>query len=290
MKTTTANKLPLSSLAGVMLLVGCATPQADHILITDQLETVDVFEVSDTYALPRSKLIIAKDPAKPEVLKFTLIQAEDPKHVLGITPDSGDDVETRIAITKATNSNLVSQIDVAVEDRRIEFIQETASLIGTIFQVAGMSTKNLDDPSPPDHAEPGVYDLVKLIGEDGGRGKQGIDITRGMRMDVGPIPPNARKVDGFPFDEFDDVVYHSACREAVLHVVSGGKPDVMRFALADSRYLTAMALPVKGTIKAQPQCGLTVTPEAADTDSDAKVLEELLKQIAELKEKLGDDK
>lgn len=293
-------KATVSALVLVLLLAGCVSVRVDHQIINRGTSIPTAFSVTDTYAIPRSLLVIekvkgegasnGKNGNENDKLVLKIEQGAHSGFVFGITPKSRQGVITSLTITKRENTNLVEQIDVDVEDKRTEFIGEASSLIGTVISTLGLRSGGQegvlgDVPRRGRGLKPGVHDLSKLLINGPGEVRDEIPVGDSglIMMKVEAVEPNARLARDVRVKQYDHIVYHSGCREAVLTVGIGEKRIVKRFALADPRYLVAVGLPLKGKINAHAQCGLTVAPEKAATTSDLAVLKTLLEELGKLK-------
>jgi len=78
---------------------------------------------------------------------------------------------------------------------------------------------------------------------------------------------------------------YSACRPSVLRM-DGDEVTQTKISISDSRYVQAVAYPLKGKIQTHTECGISVLPEQASVTPDIDVAQAALDEVFKLRDEL----
>jgi hypothetical protein len=273
----------LSILAAFFIFVACeARPSVKYNMITANSGlTGDEF---DTYALRASKLRIDKSPTKEGEYELALVPVEAQGMKIGLIHADGIGITTNLVLSKSQNTDLVSEIGVAVSDKRIEYIKNVAEIIKTAAPLlAGFAAPEpLDADTQLPFEINFATELPKLEKEK--RPKE-IPINRpGVILTISAIPPDAVATD-LIFNtnptSSTSKFYFSSCRSITVDASikdKSGKVQRLNFSgkIADPEYLQMVELPIKGKVSMHTQCGVSVSSETETGVSSPTAIAEAL--------------
>lgn len=304
----------LAAVSGGLVLgvAGCSgTPVVDYNEGHGAIATPrSLNETQGQYALWTTALHFKKEPGGE--MTVTAATAEDPArtHVLVIAGQDHWYKTTAVNLVTASDSEVLSTVNVTVTDHLANTITTASELAGTLIPLAvGSSPSDCfrADPVPaiaPDAAfdeELNVFSFLRRL--DGSQGceelssgsvparqvkfaEDGVPAVAVLSVDAPPSSAlrlddrNAKEV----FATAKNVFLFPACRNATVQYRStlskpgakpGDKPQLvvhtMHFRFSDPRYVQAIALPVKGSLSVKPQCGMTLVSDAGDAGTSAAI-------------------
>lgn len=252
------------------------------------------------FVLPRS-LILLDRASKSERVKLTAVAVptdlpvEGRQRLYAIVPSDQVGVETRLKVTYADNSRLITSVGVEVEDHRAKTIGEVAgAIVAGIALVGAMAVEEAELPERlPVVIDPKTY-------ESAARERAWLPLPQNgdwvYRLTVEPPPADAVEPPRFFDGKPTSVLPYSACRDATLYVLKAkdektdeeyakrlGEAWVFRLKLADPERLLTVALPAKGKVDMHTGCGANVTSEKTETGSAWALLSEVIKQATAIK-------
>jgi hypothetical protein len=250
-------------------------------------------EMSDSFFLQKSSVAIdkasdgkaAKDQNNNDVVIADVRVTSTPKEsrerkiAIGVVNDWQR--TTMVNITKVANTELVSSIGVEVTDTRAKSISDYG---GAIVKVIGAAAAILADVDTSGNScnVPMTYDIPF-------DGTSNLWENACIKIELGPLPPDAASVDTIPFGRSTSNYYYSACRDAYITIkkLVGGsnlnkQPTTVR--VADPRFVQVVQLPAKGTITSHSQCGVSVVTQATAQSDGAAVADALATQAKAIKE------
>lgn len=277
-------------------LVGCATPRIEYGIFSKDRPRDGVEGFSDTYMLQKTNLLIELAPTGSKsgaTYSITLIRKADPTYALAIKPYNRYGVNTHIALTKIDNTQLVQTATISLEDKRTEFISKASKLLVTAISVASVAGASMmNQPTVRLPQEIDTLDLLQNANcQRFGTNCQLIsalnEVQHGInaKLVVGPVPPDAMDREQFieALSSARSVLAFSACREAELTVTIRDVKQIVRFSLADPRYVELVALPLKGSITSHSECGYSVVPENTVVSSSLDIAQSALDELIKLK-------
>ncbi len=247
--------------------------------------------VTDMYYLNASAITIApvaRDALKKEPLTYAIssdpIESTDFK--VGIIPKNSVFSTTKINITKAENSDRVAASGVETTDN-------LQALISTIGGIAAKTVPMVaagragDCKSPYVLTKPLRIDLTGNLDEEAIVYRLNPDdsSTSCITVKVGPLPPEAIKVEAYPWGVETSNYYYSACRNADVTVTyPDGRSTSKSLRVADPRYVQYVQYPYKGSITMHSQCGVSVKTESvANPLAGLNAFAEFIKQVDAVK-------
>jgi hypothetical protein len=266
-------------------LGGCALPTATYVKFSSPQTEEKNGKVADAFALSTTTLDVkmtkGKDDAPP-TFDISVVRTSDDKALFGITPNrTWYGVNTTLSIAKVSNTPLVDSISTEVEDKRVDFIKGAAKFVGTVIGVVAgaQADEQIQDA--------GSYALQPLLAKQEGREPTSFVIAKGMKMEVGAVPNDAREVAKLDVDKLKRVFIYSACRPATLTVTSNLQTRDIRVSVADSRYVQTVAFPLKGKIQSHSECGISVLPEKATVTSEVDLAQAALDELVKLRDAIN---
>jgi hypothetical protein len=203
-----------------------------------------------------------------------------------LIPDSGFGVTTKLKVTYADNTRLITSVGVEVEDNRVKLIGQIASAViaAAPFFLAGPPVSC--DTCP--NNLPFVIDPQEYMDSKKEWRETPSDPQWEYSLAIDPAPTDAVDADTFFRDRAKqtNVFPYSACHDAVLRLRKKMAPDKpqsfgMKLALRDK--VMTIALPDKGKVDMHTQCGANVTSEKSDTSSTWSLIGEVIKQSVAIK-------
>jgi hypothetical protein len=277
-------------------LAGCAA--APHVQYTKITKPTDVVgDEIDTFSLRASTILIdhtdsKKDAAGKAHVDFsvTSVPKEFPDYKIGVRAADSWGVKTTLTLTKIENTSLLQEAGVDTTDSRSDLITKyggaLVSAIGLIGFTAG--TGELDTKALPKHVNPQALLISGNINRDA---KSGVDAADGVKIDFGPIGPDAVDASTFVFPATRSGIMYPACRTATVKFTSGGDRFEKTVAISDPRYFAFVAFPVSGKVTFHSECGVSVSSNKdPNADSGVAIVQALLAQGKAVKDALDSSK
>ena len=292
----------------VLGVAGCSsTPVVDYRQSEGEIATAQrLNETQSQYALWTTALHFRKEPGGE--MTVSAATAEDPArtHVLVIAGQDHWYKTTAVSLVTASDSDVLSTVNVAVTDHLASTITTATELATTLIPLAvgsGPSDCFRPDPVPAVAAdaafdeELNVFSFLRRL--DGSQGctelssgsvparqvkfaEDGVPAVAVLSVDA--PPSSALRLDDrnaeAGFAAAKNVFLFPACRNATVQYRStlskpGEKPQLvvhtMHFRFSDPRYVQSIALPVKGSLTVKPQCGMTLQSDAGDAGTSAEI-------------------
>ncbi|WP_157572284.1 hypothetical protein [Nevskia soli] len=261
-------------------------------------------ETRGQYALWTTALHFKKDAGGE--MTVSAATAADPAqtNVLMIAGEDHWYKTTAVTLVTASDSDVLSTVDVTVTDHLASYITTAAELT-----VTGLTAVRSSGPNPcsrPDRVpavaadaafdeELNVYAFLRQL-DQGCPGLSSDEVPARLVgfagdgvpavavLSVEPPPASALELNhddaAAVLGAAKNVFLFPACRNATLQYRStlsrsGVAPQLVthtvHFRFSDPRYVQAIPLPVKGALTVKPQCGMTLQSDAGDAGTAAEV-------------------
>ncbi|MDB5976467.1 MAG: hypothetical protein JWR07_3227 [Nevskia sp.] len=298
--------MALGCAAAVLVLAACSSAPVVEYRQADKSVTTPrgLNETRGQYALWTTALHFKKDPGGE--MTVSAATAADPArtNVLMIAGEDHWYKTTALNLITASDSDVLSTVNVTVTDHLASYITTAAELTVTGLIAVGSSGPNpcsrpdkvpavaadaafdedlnvfmflrqLDQGCPGMSSDTVPARLVSFAGDD---------VPAVAVLSVEPPPSSALELDSRRAAEVlgaaKNVFLFPACRNATIQYQStlskpGAAPRLVmhtvHFRFSDPRYVQAIALPVKGALTVKPQCGMTLQSDAGDAGTAAEV-------------------
>ena len=289
----------------LMALSGCASPQVQYKKVdsadTDGIgkfrfaESIIKFDyVKGEYGTVTDQLSIVAVPRPYWTTKFGIVGSDFWR---------GWGVVTTLNVTYRGDTDLIQEVGVDVSDKRVQTIQTIGSLaIGAAgFLAASPVAEKL--PLPTGISITGFLEKIPegCHGSDSSKAadRDGDIKCDGLTLDgtidyVGDIVLSARPVDAFELASIDfpytsKAFLYSACRSLTVVIRKARDKSIVAsatVAVADPKWIEALAFPAKGKITVQASCGAGSTAQDASLPTAVDYVNALLTQAGAVKTSL----
>jgi hypothetical protein len=267
--------------ATILLLVGCsASSTVKYAKVTaPDAKGLMKFKLQSSLIVVDHKRDDKGTPL-PDQFSITSIPVEEPSgDVYAIAPSNSWGVKTNLNLATRENTLMVSSVGTEVEDNRVKYIQQAASVIAALIPLIALAPTS--EPSFP-----AVIDVSRIhltLGQDDGKEKTIQGKLNGLQdytVKYGPVSPSAIAKNSYDFSGDQNVFVYSACRDAVITFdVSNGVAKQTHSAtirISDPNFVETIAFPQKGQVAMQSACGVTVTSQPVNTASALEILTALI--------------
>jgi hypothetical protein len=282
-----------------IILTGCATKPS---LIYKKISGTNTKEflnggITDAYYLNTSVLTVlpveSKDQKAPGITAYTInsTPVEFLDFKVGVVPVNNIFSSTKLNISKADNSDRFSSGGTITTDNLSTLVTKIGGLV-TQALALGAS----DSTSAPKPSCSGVLKNTLTIPISSmlqGSTKQSIDYrfvesdatTECIKIEVGPLPPDALEIEYYPWEIKTSNYFYSACRNVdVITKFPDGRTTVKSVRIADPRYFQGIQYPFDGSITMHSECGVSVkTNNNANPLNPFDFLSAIFKQYSETK-------
>ena len=290
-----------------LLISGCATrPSMTYHKIDSQNNITAELKLTDSYFLNASRITIfpvsTKDDNGALAVQYNIssdpIEFQDFK--VGVRSKNNLVSTTKLNITKAENSDRFASGGTETTDNLKTLVSTVG---GVLVKSAGLIVSSSPTPAvvepPLQQIEEScsatlqdsfILDLATFDGfevdkEASIRFDKSKPETTCIKITVGALPPDARKMDEYPWGIVTSEYFYSACRNIKVTVSYPDRRKIIKnIRVADTKYYQTVQYPYKGTVSMHTQCGVSVKTDALSnpyTGLDA--FAELLKQAEAIK-------
>nr|VFK18701.1 MAG: hypothetical protein BECKLFY1418C_GA0070996_10477 [Candidatus Kentron sp. LFY] len=248
-----------------ILLCGCAVAPTVQLTRIDAPTDVKGDEV-DTFYLRKSAIKIdkadtssKKENAELPLLTIQSVVEEYDNFKIGVRRADELGVRTSLNITKISNTELIKEAGVEVDDKRVELINKVGAIITKIPALGIASDPNELEPDDL----PKVIQISDILKDKDIRrdAALGIEMSDGIKIDIGQIPPDAVEINDLKMPIKLSGLIYSSCRSATIEFKFGDQKYVKAVKINDPRYLQRIAFPIKGKVSFHTECGVSVTSE-----------------------------
>ena len=285
-------------LVAAISVVGCASrPSLTYSKI--DTSTKPLLHFTDSYFLNVSKVAITpnkgKDDAGNMVTQYAISSEpiEYQNFKVGVVSRNNFISTTKLNITKAENSDRYASGGTETTDNVKTLISTVGGIIVKGLTMAGpapVSAPVQEVPVPDSCAtmltKPFVIEFSSIKDAENNpnfpvRFVPTDSTTSCVHLTLDPLPPDAKKIDEFPWNTPTSDYFYSACRNLTVTVTYADQHLISKVVrIADPNYYQSVQYPYKGSVTMHSQCGVSVKTDAlANPLAGLDSVAELLKQI-----------
>jgi hypothetical protein len=279
-----------------ILLTGCATKPT---LLYKQINVKDAKEllnggIADSYYLNTSVLtilpVLSKDPNAPGITGYAAnsnpVEFLDFK--VGVVPVNNLFSSTKLNISKPENSDRFASGGTITTDNLTALISKVGGVLTKTLALNASSSTGGPKPSCAAYLKNNLSIPISSLLQS--NSNQSIDYrfvssditTECIRIDIGPLPPDALEMEYYPWGIRTSNYFYSACRNAEITIkFPDGQSTVKSVRVADPRYFQSVQYPYDGSVTMHSECGVSVkTNNVANPLNGFDIFSELLKQFS----------
>lgn len=284
-----------------LLISGCTTrPSLAYYKIDDKNPVTSELNLTDSYFLNASRITISpaniKDDKGIDSVQYSI--SSDPiefqKFKVGVRSKNSLISTTKLNITKADNSDRFASGGTETTDNLKTFVSTVGGILvkstGLIVSSQPVPVEQTKESCSITLKEPLSLDFATFAGfevdkETSIRFDENMPETTCIKITVRALPPDARKMDEYPWDVATSEYFYSACRNVKVTVTYLDQRTITKnIRVADPKYYQTVQYPYKGTISMHTQCGVSVKTDAlANPYAGLDAFSELLKQTEAIK-------
>lgn len=290
--------------ASILSLAGCsAAPSVEYKDFSSQSPDYDGYSKFTLQASAIRAKTTVQNPADlaARSLQITVesVPSATPNARYGIR-DSGSDwwLKTEAKLKTRENSDLVEKLDIELFDNRKETIEKVGGALASVVAYApdepldaakaggDEATLVFDLASKMEAAPASAFELKVSAVTDNEKYK-----GWAAKIAINAIPNDAIKRSEFDLGKASGLYFYSACRDTLVEILDEkGKVRAKNaLRISDPTHLQTIALPTKGTVTMDSQCGVGVTREPKELTKDTELLNTIIQQVkAILDAKKGD--
>jgi hypothetical protein len=273
-------------------VAGCTVnPQATQMEVTSGDEVMRHANAVAAFYMQGSRLDLAfkdsADPGKPAkwVLTVADTPTEDTRRRFLLLQDSNAWSRTNLVAGKRANTDLISSVGSEVTDNRIALLQNIAAIAKIGIAVAGFQATVKPFTASFELRDPGSFQkaaATKPEWQDWSDPK----IPK-LVISVGPPPVTAMPYRPALLQPKLNGLFAAACRPVIINYSApDGSQYIWRGKIADSDSVEFTAMPRKGKIEYQDQCGTSVTADKDPTATNDAVIAAAITQAQAVKDAL----